>query len=122
MDDSAVLELLHTLRVATMVQIDALRAEFDAIVMASEMNNADDEHDPEGSTIAFERARVVTLLGQAESKLDDLERSLARLSTGDYDICERCHEYISDERLAALPASRTCVDCARAQIPQSRFG
>ena len=33
------------------------------MVEASESSNADDEHDPEGSTIAFERQQAAALLG-----------------------------------------------------------
>ena len=77
------------------------------------MTVTDDEHDPEGSTIAYERAQVAALLDQARFNLKDLESALARLSAGDHSLCERCHSQISPERLAALPAGRTCFDCAK---------
>jgi len=44
-----------------MAHIAALTAEFDDIVAATTDGNSDDEHDPEGSTLAFERARVSAL-------------------------------------------------------------
>ena len=43
--------------------------EMDAVV------NSDDEHDPEGSTLAFERARISTLLGQDRRYLEAIERA-----------------------------------------------
>ena len=45
------------LRVAD--RVAELTREFDAIVSASAAANLDDEHDPEGATIGFERAQVM---------------------------------------------------------------
>jgi DnaK suppressor protein len=111
-DAAAVRDALNVERVATLARIRATQGDLDAIVSASANANGDDEHDPEGSTIAFERAQVAALLARDESHLADVERALARLSAGDYAVCERCHSRISAERLAALPAVRTCFDCA----------
>ena len=47
--------LLAAERARTEDRLAALRADFAGIVAASESSNADDEHDPEGATIAFER-------------------------------------------------------------------
>ena len=100
-------------RTAALAQIEALTREFDEVVAASRSSNADDEHDPEGATIAFERQQVVALLEQARQRLADVEVALARRETGDYGICETCGRPIAAERLAARPAARTCIDCAR---------
>ena len=48
-------------RAAALAQIESLTREFDGVVAASQASNADDEHDPEGATIAFERSQVETL-------------------------------------------------------------
>jgi RNA polymerase-binding protein DksA len=98
---------------AALAQIDALTREFDDVVDASRSSNADDEHDPEGATIAFERQQVVALLDQARRRLADVEAALAHRESGDYGICESCGRPIAPERLAARPAARTCIDCAR---------
>jgi RNA polymerase-binding protein DksA len=100
-------------RAAALAQIEALTREFDEVVAASRSSNADDEHDPEGATIAFERQQVVALLDQARRRLDDVEAALARRETGDYGTCESCGRPIAPERLAARPAARTCIGCAR---------
>jgi RNA polymerase-binding protein DksA len=100
-------------RAAAQAQIEALTREFDEVVAASRSSNADDEHDPEGATIAFERQQVVALLEQARRRLADVEAALARRDAGDYGICENCGRPIAPERLAARPAARTCIDCAR---------
>jgi RNA polymerase-binding protein DksA len=100
-------------RAAALAQIEALTREFDGVVAASRASNADDEHDPEGATIAFERQQVAALLAQARRRLADVEAALSRRDTGDYGICESCGRPIAAERLAARPAARTCIDCAR---------
>ena len=46
-------------------RVCVLTREFDAIVAASAEANLDDEHDPEGATVGFERAQVLALLEQA---------------------------------------------------------
>lgn len=90
-----------------------LRQQVAEVVAASEGSNADDEHDPEGATIAFERQQLAALLEQAERRVDELTAALERASTGTYGICEGCGRPIGAERLAARPQARTCVDCAR---------
>ncbi|MET7718880.1 TraR/DksA C4-type zinc finger protein [Streptomyces sp. NPDC005407] len=75
----------------------------------------DDEHDPEGSSTAFERAHVAALLAQTRDHLADLDRALERLERGDYGRCEGCGEPIPAERLEVRPAASTCVRCAAAR-------
>jgi DnaK suppressor protein len=100
-------------RAAALAQIAALTREFDEVVAASNASNADDEHDPEGATIAFERQQVVALLDQARRRLADVEAAVRDVEAGIYGICETCGRPIGAERLAARPAARTCIDCAR---------
>jgi RNA polymerase-binding transcription factor DksA len=94
-------------------QVVVLTRDLGRVVEASESSNADDEHDPEGSTIAFERAQLTALLDAATSRLADVERALARLAEGDDGRCERCGAPIGEERLLARPWTRLCIDCAR---------
>jgi DnaK suppressor protein len=98
--------------VAARAQIETLTREFDEVVAASRSSNADDEHDPEGATVAFERQQVAALLDRARRRLADVEAALARRDAGGYGMCETCGEPIGTERLAVRPAARTCIDCA----------
>jgi DnaK suppressor protein len=104
-------DVLTAERTTTTARVEALTAEFDDIVAGTEDGNSDDEHDPEGSTIAFERARVATLLSQGRAYLGELDRAQDRLAAGTYGICEQCGAVIPRERLVALPTARTCVQC-----------
>ncbi|MFE7772936.1 TraR/DksA family transcriptional regulator [Streptomyces sp. NPDC057445] len=110
----SVRERLAAERAGTGAQIAALSREFDGIVEANALVAVDDEHDPEGSSTAFERAHVASLLAQAREHLADLDRAQERLERGDYGRCEGCGEPIPAERLEVRPAATTCVHCAAA--------
>ena len=90
----------------------ALTRDFDGIVEASADSNADDEHDPEGSTIAFERSQVSTMVEQTRARLTDVDAAIDRLAQGAYGVCERCGAPIPEARLEARPVARTCVPCS----------
>ena len=91
----------------------ALLQQHERIVAASQDSNADDEHDPEGSTIAFERQQVAALLEQVRGTGAALRRAMAGLAAGTYGTCESCGRAIDPERLRARPQALTCIDCAR---------
>ncbi len=93
-------------------RLAALTRDFDAIVAASRDTNADDEHDPEGTTIAFERSQVRALMAQAEHHLEELDAAVKRLEAGTYGTCEGCGRPIGEERLEARPTARFCMPCA----------
>ena len=100
-------------RAAAEAQIASLTRSFDEVVAASQSSNADDEHDPEGATIAFERQQVAALLDQARRRLADVDAAVTAVEAGTYGRCETCGRPIAAERLAARPSARTCIDCAR---------
>jgi DnaK suppressor protein len=113
-------EALAADRVSTQERIAALSREFDGIVESAALGAADDEHDPEGATIAFERAQIASLLEQARSHLADLDQAIRRIEAGTYGRCERCGQPIAAERLAARPTARSCIGCASSTGAQSR--
>jgi DnaK suppressor protein len=104
---------LDAARQQTRRRLAALSDDFDEVVASSVDTNADDEHDPEGHTIAFERSQVDALVRQARVRLSEIEAALGRLDAGTYGTCERCGGAIADARLAARPEARLCIDCAR---------
>lgn len=107
-------EVLIAARARALDQITRLTADLDEMMAASASSNADDEHDPEGATIAFERAQLSALLASARRRLDDVEQALGQVRDGRYGRCLACGEAIGAERLAARPATRTCISCASA--------
>ena len=107
----ALRELIDAERGSTETQIEALQRDFDEIVEASEIDPPDDEHDPEGATIAWERMQTAALLEHAREHLVALADARDRLERDDFGTCERCGQPIALERLMARPTTRTCVGC-----------
>jgi DnaK suppressor protein len=104
-------EELRRLRDQAGDEARALDHDLHELFEASRSSNADDEHDPEGNTIAYERAQLTAVLDATRRRIADLDDALARLEAGAYGICERCGHPIPAERLAARPSARTCVTC-----------
>jgi DnaK suppressor protein len=111
-EQGALRDLLTDERASTLATIATLASTWDDIVASSADVATDDEHDPDGATIAFERAHVQSLLDQARTRLDDLDHALDRLTSGVYGICAHCGDPIPLDRLRARPAATTCVACA----------
>lgn len=86
--------------------------DLEALFAASRDSNADDEHDPEGATVGFERAQLTALLAGARERIAEVDDALRRVDTGAYGVCERCGQPIAEERLAARPFARCCMACA----------
>ena len=112
MDTAGIREALEGERAAVQAQHAQLRRDLEAIFAAQADVATDDEHDPEGATIAWERSRTTALIEQAEDHLAELTAALERLAAGSYGVCEVCGRPIGAERLAARPAVRTCIICA----------
>jgi len=99
-------------RARTIERIASLQRTFDEIVDAADGVATDDEHDPEGHTIAWERQQTAALLDAARARLAELDLAIRRIEGGDYGRCEVCGARIAEERLEAVPTTRTCVACA----------
>jgi len=102
---------LAAARERAVARLASLEREFGGIVEAAQ--GADDEHDPEGATLAFERQHVAALAQAAREHLADIDAALARVADGSYGTCQNCGQPIGAERLAARPMARTCIGCAR---------
>lgn len=94
-------------------RLRSLDRSFDDVVASIRDVGNDDEHDPDGSTIAFERAQLMALRKAALAELEELDGALARVADGTFGTCTVCGRPIASERLDALPTTTTCVACAR---------
>lgn len=111
-DSSRLLDVVAAARARTAAQVAALERSVAAIMEGAELTSTDDEHDPEGATIAYERAQASALLRQADEDLGRLADIAARLAAGSAIGCDACGEEIGLERLLALPTARACIRCA----------
>jgi len=109
MDGARARGLLVALRADAVARLGGLGDARQDVVDAARGANVDDEHDPEGATIAFERAQLEALAADARRRLDDVDAALARLDAGTYGICTVGGEPIDDARLAARPTATVCV-------------
>jgi DnaK suppressor protein len=105
-------EMLAAERAGTLERLAGLEREFGGIIESASSANADDEHDPEGATIAFERQHIAALVSQAREHLAEIDSALRKLDDGSYGVCEICGQPVGDERLAARPTATRCVRCA----------
>jgi len=105
--------LLEAERARKLALLPALRADIASANAARQNSNVDDEHDPEGATIAFELSQASALLDQSRSGLTQVEAALERISAGTYGSCSICGEQIGEGRLEARPWTPFCIRHAR---------
>src|SRR5881398_3531613 len=87
-------DLLLAERARARERVAALEREFAGLAEAASAAGTDDEHDPEGATLAFERQHAAALLEAAREQVTAVDAAL--------------------RRLAARPAAAMCVRCADA--------
>ena len=83
-------------REQALARLASLTGDYDSVVAASLDTNADDEHDPEGATIAFERSQIGALVRQVRHHVTEVDAALARVDAGTYGVCERCGTAIGE--------------------------
>ncbi|MDQ0869216.1 DnaK suppressor protein [Arthrobacter sp. V1I9] len=109
--------LLEEERERKIALLPALRADIASANSARQDSNVDDEHDPEGSTIAFELSQASALLKQSSAGLDQVDAALARIAEGTYGTCAVCGDAIAEGRLEARPWTPFCIRHASAGRP-----
>ena len=96
----------------TELSMDLLASEVASVQQSRHSTPTDDEHDPEGPTLAFEQSQSSALLKQARLRLGQIDDAITRLDQGTYGTCTSCHESISYARLGARPYAAQCISCA----------
>jgi RNA polymerase-binding transcription factor DksA len=74
-----------------------------------------DEGFADSGQVTAERGEVDALVGSLRETLGDIDNALEKIDTGTYGICERCGKPIGEDRLAAMPMARLCIQCASAR-------
>ncbi|GAA4666161.1 TraR/DksA family transcriptional regulator [Frondihabitans cladoniiphilus] len=103
---------LRAIRHDALALAEQLEHDMVAVSEARDSSNVDDEHDPEGSTIAFERSQLAAVRDSAAARARDADDALERLGAGTYGICLNCGRPIAPARLDARPMAGLCIDCA----------
>jgi RNA polymerase-binding transcription factor DksA len=70
----------------------------------------------------FERSRDLSIVEDFETVLGDIEHAMHRLDAGSYGRCEACGGEIGEERLAARPMARFCIDDQKQAEREAHLG
>lgn len=105
--------VIHAERRRLESAVDSLTASFADLTEAADASPPDDEHDPEGHTIAFERSQLAAQRDGYLRAIDELVAAEMRLDDPRSVFCEECGGSIPLERRLAVPATERCIDCAR---------
>lgn len=103
---------LESLLAAARVELAATTAALAEIRRVRADRVDDDEHDPEGSPLSSEWARLDGLHRAAAKRVTAAEAAVAHADAGRYGICVRCGGPIAAGRLEVLPGAVRCVRCA----------
>ncbi len=111
-DERAAIEAqMVTERERLAAQLAGLERTFADLVASADVEPADDEHDPDGTT-AYERAQVTSLAVVTRERLAEVDAALASVGDAGYGACSACGGPIGIERLEALLGTSRCVGCA----------
>jgi RNA polymerase-binding protein DksA len=80
-----------------------------------EFSGTADNHLAETATVTLDREIDYTLEENAEQVLKEIDAALKRINEGQYGVCARCGEPISEARLEARPWALLCIDDQRRQ-------
>lgn len=109
----------HDILLAARVDAERHRAVLDEsmneVQTARSEGGDDDEHDPEGPTMAQEWSSLVGLTTSANEEIEVIDEALGRINNGSYGMCTHCGKPIGAARLHARPAAQLCIECARAK-------
>jgi DnaK suppressor protein len=60
----------------------------------------------------FDQELTLSLLGNEQDALDQIEAAIERIEDGSFGRCEECGRKIPESRLEAIPYAAQCVRCA----------
>jgi DnaK suppressor protein len=61
----------------------------------------------------FDRSRDLSIVEGFDEQLAEIDHAIDRIEAGSYGRCEACGREIGEERLAARPMTRFCIDDQR---------
>lgn len=76
---------------------------------AESADTSEDDVSEKVSTYADE----VSLIGELEGQLRDVEKALESINKGTYGACKYCGKDIDAKRLEARPSSSSCISCKK---------
>jgi RNA polymerase-binding transcription factor DksA len=114
---STLVDLLLTRRVAAARCAGALRNEAVDALSGRDLSDLLDDEDP---SVDSDAATALMLVQRAEGHLWEVDEALGRIANDTYGYCIGCGAGIPLQRLRALPATATCVECGRRSSHRAR--
>ncbi len=111
---------IHAERGRLQALVESLTASFADLAETADASPPDDEHDPEGHTIAFERSQLTSQRDGYLRAIAELTAAEFRLGDTQSTLCEKCNQPIPFERRLAVPTTTHCIECARKASTRSR--
>jgi len=99
-------------RINTETLVSQVAGDIESLTAQRRSSPTDDEHDPEGPTLAFERSQSSATLARSRQRLDQIALAIERIDNGAFGSCADCGSAIPFARLEARPFSPYCVRCA----------
>ena len=103
MNTEALQNNLLSLQQSLTTRIDAIKRDFSNGRSADFSEQATEQENEEV---------LVQLKADAEEELRQVNVALNKIAEGTYGECEKCSEQIAEARLAAIPFTQFCINCA----------
>ena len=94
-------------------ELDALRDQI--AMLEQELENKPDYGMGKGDPAITRWELDQAMLSDLRKRMTSLKQQLLRISQGTYGICDRCGHPIDRDRLAVLPDTNLCINCARSE-------
>ncbi|MFQ5867667.1 MAG: TraR/DksA family transcriptional regulator [bacterium] len=97
-------------------ELTRLREELLSLVQKTTENEKEYPSSEVGDTIdlagdSSARELLFELNDSERHRLEDINRALQKIEQGDFGVCEKCGDKISNKRLQAVPYARFCIKC-----------
>ena len=100
------------LALRTRLQGDTTQMEDNALNKDHARTTSMPNHMAELGSGSFDQELTLSLLGNENDALDQIEAAIERIEDGTYGRCEECGKAIPKSRLDAIPYAAQCVRCA----------
>jgi RNA polymerase-binding protein DksA len=93
-----------------LVDLDREETERLAVSLEDEVEDeAYDQHPGDVGTVTLDREMELSLQGNTERLLEQVDHALAKIEEGTYGLCDRCGQPIREGRLKAVPYANLCM-------------
>jgi DnaK suppressor protein len=110
MDSQTAKEELLRLR-SQLLELDEEVSESLAVGLEEESGEeSSDQHMADVGTVTLSRELDLSLQGNTQHMLAQVDRALQKLEEGTYGLCDRCDAPIGEGRLRAMPFATLCLE------------